>query len=147
MPFLSERFEKSIFENGYKNIRPYKFALSNGDGAFEMAYQPNAKNAEGSFLNTSHEKLQAHTTITVKTVALDSLNFEKPAAFHKMDADGRGTRSWRAANLFFKTMRPKILMEAHPCQLKRVSNVSANGFINHLNEIGYDCYAVSDPKK
>jgi FkbM family methyltransferase len=144
IPFLSDRFEASISENDYRNIKLHKVALSDVEGSFEMIYLPNAENAGGSFLNKSYEKLQGHNTINVKTTTLDSLTFEKQVKFVKMDAEGAENLILEGGKSFFKTYRPTILTEIHPFQLKRVSGVSAKNFISHLDEIGYCCYDVSD---
>jgi FkbM family methyltransferase len=146
IPFLYERFEASILENGYKNIKVHKIALSDKESCFEMIYLPNAENAGGSFLNKSHEKLQGHSTINVKTTSLDNLTFEKHVAFLKMDAEGAENLILEGGQFFFKTNHPILLTEVHPFQLRRVSGVSAKIFINHLNEIGYCCYNVFDLK-
>jgi FkbM family methyltransferase len=144
IPFLSGHFEESISENGYSNIKLHKVALSDEEGSFDMLYLPNAKNAGGSFLNKSYEKIPGLNEINVKTVTLDSLTFEKRVSFIKMDAEGAENLILKGGETFLRKNSPIILTEIHPIQLKRVSGVSSKDFVRHLNEIGYRCYEISN---
>ena len=146
LPFLYSLFEDSIRKNDLANrVVLNKKVLSSKDGLVSLcaANFGETPNNGGAHLSSEAESLpMGHAVYECDAVRLDSLHFDSPVSFIKLDVEGAEPLVMKGAEICLQNHKPTILSEIHKEQLHRVSGTSSRDFMRMMKDYGYSAYKL-----
>lgn len=133
MPRTAQMLGQSVADNGY-GPRCTVFPMAVGASDRDVGFAVLDSNPGASHVAVSDFDFR------VPCRALDSVDLRHRVAFLKIDIEGLEPLFLKGARRTLADHRPVILTEFYPSALRIVGESSASGYIEALNEHGYDCF-------
>jgi FkbM family methyltransferase len=138
-PVMFDLITRSINENGLGDIlNLHGLALGNEEKTVWMATP--MFNSGGSLVRFKEVKESS----PVKMTRLDSLGLEAERIdIVKVDIEGSEPLFVEGATEFLRRHRPTIYSELHPKKLEWVSNRTRQGYLDQMEALGYEAFALA----
>jgi FkbM family methyltransferase len=147
LPFLAEQVQASVNENGFHNrVTLHSAALSDRGGQATMVYSERG-NMGGGHLAGAGSALPGQIEMSVAVTTLNALPRFERLDFIKIDVEGAELLALKPFIDELARLRPVILSELHPGQLRHVSNASPTDYINLLTGLHYSCRRIDNGAK
>ena len=96
-----------------ENVTPVKKAVSRTNGRMRFAIQATDGSVANSLVDYKHSD-EEKSFLEVETVSIDSINFDQPLVFLKIDAEGAEFDVLQGAENTIQRDRPLIMLGLHP---------------------------------
>jgi len=142
-PTTASYLKKTIIANDLTKVVDVKaFGLWDVDAILEMVAPEHPVNRGGSFI--LGEKAVSPDTVPVALKRLDDMKIGH-VDFVKIDVEGAEPKVWYGARKLAERIKPLVISELHPVQLKKVSGCSVEEYIGFFSALGYKCLDLENP--
>jgi FkbM family methyltransferase len=136
-----ELFRRSIAHNRFERIiRSYPLALSDRTGEVALHQDPASsaeRNKGHTWISGLNEASDGTKVGQSSAVRLDDIRLPGRIDVVKIDVEGAEWRVLAGGENIIRASHPVVVCELYPSQLSRVSNISAEDFIENVCKWGY----------
>ncbi|MHB8283843.1 MAG: FkbM family methyltransferase, partial [Caulobacteraceae bacterium] len=134
--------EQTVMENKLANsVQVLPFALADRPGTVYLTWGLGTDNPGGSHIAyTMDDRDRDGADVEVKR--LDDFDISK-CDFIKIDIEGAEHKAFLGGTHLLRSTRPFILSELHAPQLRRVSDASADDYLELMMSLGFDCFLIT----
>ena len=128
-----DRLVRTVKANGFEDrcvVHNAGLGAMQGTGSFHLS--EHVTNPGSSFVS-----MDAATGDRIAIVPIDSIAYDRPIRFLKMDVEGFEPHVIAGAEATIRRFRPVILTEFFPRALRTIGGSSAQRYVGQLEELGY----------
>lgn len=133
--------QKTIKENGLKNVDVRSEAAGHAAAQVKLIYAPDTINQGGAYLAAPQADIPPNHAGDIVTMIPLASAARRPVNFIKIDAEGAEGLILTGAEDILREDKPEVLCEIHDHQLQKVSGISGTELIKIMGRKGYSCKA------